>query len=724
MKNRFLILLILTLSVVTSASADEYFNDYSDYTGEVFFTPPSLIEKQKEEQDENASSKERTMPPLKKLRLTVQDKVNEAQEKKTQLAPTNPDDSIYNSDTETSDYVSKEIEENFDEDMMPDGFEADAESIEEHKKTKHFRSKRKENNENNVAEETESIVLDCDNMDYDTDNYCLYATGNVSVDFVKQQTTVKADKITYDRMNNTIKAEGNVKILKHGQTISGDYIFVDMNEENALIEKPETKTAVIEMRAKKGYVYGDKIVQESGTINVDKPFPIYIKPTGAGPQLRQMIIPKEQTLESDMEKGIVKVFAKEIKVTQKGDLETIAIKQTKVKRGKTTIIKIPALKVYTNKNNDYFETNSWELGSYRDLGMYIGPGFVFELPKGSVFKAIPMVNYSSRIGVGALGRFSSGTNKTQLAYGTAKSRILIRGKQKLDDHLYLQYGMNDYMNEWWLGKRRPKYGAALVYERSYGSKDFLLKNLGSQYTHRVDFGYYHDIDKDKHYGELHSSNLGTLRARYMAQASQQLYNYRNEEKQTALSFDIASELSAAVYGTGDTQIIGRVGPRMHLQWKRWMQDLGYYQSTYQDHTPLPVYDAYRYGKSNFYLREYFRLSKYMTIAWFGSINLSGDSYNDYLLQENSFYLSLGPDDIKFNIGYDIVRGNTFFTVEVMTNAQGTQVNYDKLVIKQDKKTQKDKNPGKRTTSDFKNTEKAPVLRHAVVEDIKMVDDVL
>ena len=53
--------------------------------------------------------------------------------------------------------------------------------------------------------------------------------------------------------------------------------------------------------------------------------------------------------------------------------------------------------------------------------------------------------------------------------------------------------------------------------------------------------------------------------------------------------------SAAIYGTGDTQFIGRVGPRVHLQYKNWMQDIGYFISGYSDQTPLPRYDAYRYG---------------------------------------------------------------------------------------------------------------------------------
>ena len=55
------------------------------------------------------------------------------------------------------------------------------------------------------------------------------------------------------------------------------------------------------------------------------------------------------------------------------------------------------------------------------------------------------------------------------------------------------------------------------------------------------------------------------------------------------------------------------------------------------------------------------------------------------LQENSFYFSFGPDDLKFNLGYDFVRENLYCTVEVMMDAKGTKVEYDSLEIKQDKK---------------------------------------
>ncbi|MBR6127201.1 hypothetical protein IKQ21_05900 [bacterium] len=720
--KRLVTALIFTLLASSAAFADFDSETYAEFTGESFFTPPAV-----QDEKENVNKKHKhnaTMPPLKKARIMIKNKCYDRAQKNSQLAPVSPEETIYNQDNSTSEFASKEQVENFDENMMPDGFEADEQSIQDNRKTKFFRGK---NNKNTTAqpEDNENIIMDCDNMDYDTDKYCLYARGNVNVEFVKQGTVVKADLITYDRMNNTIKAEGNVQILKNGQTITGDYIFVDMNEENALIENPVAEMATVEIKAKKGYVYGDKIVEENGSILIDKEFPIEFASQSKGPQMDRVMYPKKQRLETDVKNGLVKIEVKEIKITQKGDLETLRVKSMKLKKGKYTLLKLPALKVYTNKNNDYIETNSWEIGSRRGLGMYVGPGFVFELPKGSVLKAIPMLNYKNRFGVGGVTRFSSGTNLTQAAYGTAEGKFVVQGKQRLDDNLFLQYAVNDYMDEWFLGRRRPKYGVDLVYRKSYSSDNFLLKGHVSRFTHNADFGYFQNIDKDRHFKNLRGGHIGTTRARYMMEASQNFLDYKNEDKLQEFSLALVGQLSSALYGTGDTQFVARIGPRLHTQYKRWAQDVGYFQSVYADDTPMPVYDAYRYGKSNLYAREYFRINRYITLCWFVSLCLSNDSPNNRQFQENAFYISVGPDDFKFNLGYDLIRENTYFVFQMMMDAKGTQIDYDKLEIKQDKKAKhEEKLVDKSEQNVFKNSEKAPVLERAEVENISTVEDVL
>ena len=173
-----------------------------------------------------------------------------------------------------------------------------------------------------IDQENNDIILDCDNVDYDTQNYLVKATGNVSVEFVKQGIRVKAKAITFDRLNNTIMADGEVEINKGSQVITGDYIFVDMNEENALIENPRTTNGTIEIKSRKGYVYTDKVVQEDGSLIVNNSFPINFHSANRGPQIHEMIVPKDQTLSADMANGVIKLKAKDIKIKQKGKPST------------------------------------------------------------------------------------------------------------------------------------------------------------------------------------------------------------------------------------------------------------------------------------------------------------------------------------------------------------------------------------------------------------------
>lgn len=722
MNKKIALTLISSLIITNTAFANYDYLETSDFTGEAFFIPASSIAETKTKSTTSEKKQHGTTPPLKKLRLKIQERAKYRDAINSELAPTAKD--LYDSETtdintETSKYASQDVEESFNEDT---NFESDLMVDDEEdkklsRKEKKAKAKEKQNNE--------EIILDCENVDYDTKNYMIYAKGNVNVRFVKQKTDINADVITFDRINNTIKAEGNVKIIKHGQTVVGDYIFLDLNEENALIENPKTNTANIEIKSKKGYVYSDKIVQEDGSMSVSGNFPIDFKSRKRGPQMSSMLIPKGDTLSQGMEDGLIKVKVQDLKITQKGEHEILSIKKFKLTKGDKTILKLPSVKLYTNQNHDYVENAGWEIGSYRGIGLYTGPGFIFELPKGSVFRAMPLLSYKSGLGVGALGRLNSGTNQTVAAYSTAKDKVIVHGKQELDDNLFVQYGMNSYLDEWFLGRRRPKYGASLIYNKGYSTKDFLLKDHTATFKHRLEGGYFQDLDFDTKFEKIKGSELGTTRFRYMAEGRQNFYEYKNEEKLKAFRLDLISQVSTSVYGTGHTQAIARVAPNIHLQYKRWMQDVGYYFSAYEDNTPMPVFDAYRYGKQAFFIREYLRLNKYLTICWFGNINMTNDAINGRTFQENTFYISVGPDDLKLSLGYDFIRQNLRCLFEVMMDAKGANLEYDTFEIKQVKKAEREKAPAKQKDTSF---EYAPtqtkVLQRAIVEDIKVTEDVL
>lgn len=709
LKNKIIILFILILASTLPVFAIG--EKASDFTGDSFFTDPIIgndgkfipIQSQEEREKEKFNNPNRTIPPVKLIRLKIKAYRYQKEEEK-KLKEKNLDENIENQEA-----VEEEIYE-----------------TEDNKKARNKRAQKAKD-----AQQTQ-ITIDCKHMDYLTETGLMTATGDVLVTFPQQGTTLAADILTFDKNSNKMHADGNVVITKGGQKTYGESIDIDLNEESIFIEKPVTQNPEIKIVAQEGYVQRNIITQVKGTIDVENSAPIDIRTSG-GPDARQymrtMVIPEEEQRHiTDGKSKIFKIKANEIIINSEENLDTLKLRKAEITSGGKTVLKIPRLTVYTNKAHDFVEGSYPELGSRRYLGMYIGPGFVVKLPKGCLLKLIPALTYKEKIGVGGVARFWSATNETQVSYGTSQSKIVVRGEQRLDDNLKFVYASYDYTDDWFLGRRMPKYGGDFIYRKQYVGNP-ISKKYQTTYEHRVSAGYFQDMYEDKYYGALSGNNIGTTRFRYMARLTQPFFSYANEENQFYTSLGINFEGAASLYGTGDTQMIGRVGPNWHIQYRRWMQDIGYLQSAYDDNTPIPVFDAYRYGKSMVYLREYLRVCPYLVLAWQGSVTLTDDTYNDKLFQECSFYASVGPQDIKLNFGYDFVRQNAFINMVLAVDPKGTTVDYEKMVIKNPENFNKQKAKNEALYQAAHELPKKKdsgngILTKAVVEDIKEnIDDI-
>ena len=709
-KNR-IIILILALYMLIINPAFAIGERPSDFVGDSFFGNPIIDEKGQFIPHDDYEAKEReknnnpnkTIPPVKLIRLKIKAyHYAKEEEKQKKLNP----------QEEVTESVANE--EQF--------YETD-----DYKKAKTKREKKAKD-----AAQTQ-ITIDCKHMDYLTETGLMTATGDVLVTFPQQGTTLTADYLTFDKNSNKMHADGNVVITKGGQKTTGESIDIDLNEESIFMEKPVTENPDIKIRAQEGYVQRNIITQIKGTLDIEKSSPLILRTSG-GPDARQymrtMQIPEEEKRYiTDGKSKIFKIKSNEIIINSGENLDTLQLKKAEIISGGKTILKIPSMKLYSNKGHDFVEGNYPELGSRRYLGMYIGPGFIVQLPKGCLLKLIPALTYRNKIGFGGVARFWSATNETQVAYGTSRSKIVVRGEQKLDDNLKLVYASYDYTDDWFLGRRMPKYGADLIYRKAYSTNKLFGENHITTFQNRISAGYFQDMYEDRYFNKLSGNDIGTTRFRYMAQLRQNLFSYKNEEKQFYTSVGLNFEGAATLYGTGDTQMIGRVGPNWHIQYKRWMQDISYLQSAYNDETPIPVFDAYRYGRSNVYLREYLRVCPYLVLAWQGSVCLTDDSPTDRLFQECSFYASVGPQDVKLNFGYDFVRQNAFINMVLAMDPKGTTVDYEKLVVKNPDNFNKLKAKNEalykaaHETKETKDNGKA-ILTKAVVENIKEdIDDI-
>ena len=572
------------------------------------------------------------------------------------------------------------------------------------------------------------VMLDSDDIVYDEVNDEIQAIGSPVLVFPAQKVKLTADKMTYNNSSNVLKAYGNVVLEKDGTFVYGDYVQINMNEENAFMDNVKLKQTNFVVRSRKVSAQDDKTVFDEGYMKSDGSYILNLQTQMIkGQDFTKMILDEDEKSHLSDRVGEVpfRLTAEKITVEGKKEHDTVTVLNGNLYYGDTKLWRFKKFTAHTDKKHSYFEANYPELGSRSRLGMFLGPGYMFDLPNGSVVKAIPFLNYKGELGVGGALKYRSANNITDFMYGSAEDIFVAKGRQRLDDKLYFQYGINSYVNEDFMGQNMAKYAAELYYQDNSVVKDTLTKDLDLRFRHKAGIGYMHNSSWAKYFGNIPSFDTSTTRFKYMASIEQSLFKRKDEENKKLFDLTLVMQGSAAVYGTGDTQFIGRIGPRIHTQYKRWMQDIAYYLSAYDDHTPLALFDTYRYGHSSLHIREALRINKYLSIGWTGNINLSDDAPNGKTFQENAFIFAIGPDDFKLNLGYDFIRQQTYFAFNVAMDMKGSNIEYKKMEIKNPDRIARTNDKAVKLVPTFEEVHAAkfkkqsqPVLKYAEVIDIE------
>lgn len=670
MKKYLIIITLIALFAPQTARSEDIFSspDALDKMQETFYQAPSLQVSKDDDVEKSEESQLRGTPLFKKTRIKITNFIREKDYIRTQ----------------------KRIEKEKAEQAKLEEANEDNNDIEVSSKTEINTTKDENTLEltGGVREHVtpKEVQLDADNIDFDGQTGDVIATGSPVMFFPPQKTTIKADKLVYNTESNILKAIGNVEVIKDGNTIYGDFLQINMNEETSMMDNVKTDAGYLKVTARTSQMDEKTLTLFNGKMESENSYILRLESDMiSGINFNNMIISDDQksSLSDAIGETAVHIKAKDVIVNAKKDHDTLTLKKAQVSYGDVDLFNIPSITIHTNKKHSFFEANYPEFGSIGQLGMFAGPGFVFDTPLqgGSTLKAIPIINSKSGIGVGGMLKYMSPTNQTMFAYGSAADTFVLRGMQHLDDKLYLQYGMNSYMDEGFLGPRMAKYDAELIYRDTSVLRDFIGKNKDLSFIQRAGIGYMQNTKFDNMDEKFAKNDTATMRMRYMASANQSLFKYLNRENQKAVDLGVSLQGSAAVYGTGDTQFIGRIGPYAKTQYKRWMQDVYLFFSAYQDGTPMQMYDSYRYGHSNLMIREAFRICKYLSVAWAGSFALADDAPNGKFMQENTFIVAVGPDDVKLQLGYDWLREQTYFAIVVAMDMKGSTLEYDKMVIK-------------------------------------------
>lgn len=538
------------------------------------------------------------------------------------------------------------------------------------KKQKHVQKTIKKSKQTQKVEEpqepTENILVDSDTIEYFPERAEFEALGNAKVTFPEQHSQLNADKIIFNHDTNYIKAYDNVVLVRDGEKVYGDYMHINLNDENALIKNPDLRRMNIRIKAKTGNVYEAKTEALDGTANfIDKGMFKFISRSVFG--LEEPVIEdsfkKEYFLKEKYDnKWTIKCNKIVIDSSKDRDVATIYNADMYLKDKK--VARTGKIKVFTDKKQSYVETNMIELGAMRNLGSYVAPSYVFQTPFGTTLKLGPALTLGGDLGFGAIGRFMSESNRTEFGYGSSKSKFVLRGRQDLTEHTYLEYGINSYINEWFQGGRMPQHSIQLINQREYVLKDL----ADTRFENRFSVGYAKDWNRD----------FSTMRARWQTQTSKDVFEYKNEEKQFGFKLGAAVQSTATLYGTGDTYGMIRVGPTLKTQYKNWQQYIAYYQGAEAGNSPM-LFDRFYYGKSSLMLGESLRVNKYLTLMYSGVIALASTP-NNKMLQENRFWVALGPDDFKILLGYDAYRQSTVFGVDMAIGTDNSDVEFKRLIL--------------------------------------------
>ena len=536
----------------------------------------------------------------------------------------------------------------------------------------------------NPAPAKKEITIDSKELEYFDDTGELEAAGNVVINSGPDN-TVTSDRAVYDKNSNIIKLFGNV-ILRRGENVaSGEYMVIDLNEENALMDAPTIAVGpLIRIRAQEAYAYTDRFEAVNGSVELAKKIEMCLKSSRFNSYDKMLIQDEDVSFDLKKERlSSYKIKAKEIIIEPKKDHDSLILKNADLYYKKLKVVTLGSLELFSDKEMNYTEVNvPIDVGSLDDFGTYFGMGYIFKLPTGASLKVSPALVYDHEIGIGVLGSLKTKRLTLDAAWATSSENLILDGEYKIIGPLRAEFGRHAYKDEWFLGSNRAGHIAQLVYDDSYRVKD-----LDANFRHRITAGYASDYVA-KHQED---NNDGTMRLRGQSELSKNLFKVSNKEQDMSLEMGIFGQTAATVYGTGETTALVRGGPWIHSRVKNWKSNIAYAFGGFHGKSPFE-FDEYTYGKSSFSIDESLMLTKHLSIGYRGTISPLKDNSDNDLFTENRFYVIAGPDDIKVAFSYDTIRENAYLDFMFLLGTDNTGITYEKLTIKDPDKLRK-KEPG-------------------------------
>jgi lipopolysaccharide export system protein LptA len=362
---------------------------------------------------------------------------------------------------------------------------------------------------------------------------------------------------------------------------------------------------------------------------------------------------------------------------------------------KPFVFKNKKLPLYASPSTDfgYNETTKMltylgpETGYYADYGgFYYGPGFNTRALYGWL-KVSPILTYgggqrlgysnnaatevSPSAGLGVLARYRAQKTYADFGYSSTIQEPIALARYNLshDERFRLRASVNQFYNNGFYGLERPKYSGEVQFrDNHYLNEQWVLRSYASAGVYKDNFF----PNRNSKFPALPSQAEPLFTSRIQLQnqliTAKPLF-YVSDKASMGLLFQDRVNL----YGNGQAFANVQGGPYVNLLLGPLFNQFTYTYGKSFGKSPF-VFDRYIGGRSNLYSINALDLSKYITIGATHSLNLNRDNDRDKLVIDKSFFVSIGPKNLRFSMGVNPVQKRSFFGL--LINPEGGQLSMD------------------------------------------------
>ncbi len=545
--------------------------------------------------------------------------------------------------------------------------------------------KLEEANDNMLLKGTVQIVAD--DTEYDQQKNTFLGTGNAIATIAGQDARLEADMILYDQNTEMLDARGNVKIVRQGQVSTGSSFKFQVNKDEYLITSPDTEIQGTQVIARTGYGTKDGIRFRQGTLELDQPIHVHRNSFNGTLSSMQDAAYKDLHPDAYVNENSSFVFkARKMVYERYKESGNLTIFGGKMMFGKFGV-PVGKLNATVGKESSVtFPVTPFISNNIMVGGINVGPMFNTALPKGRVFSWAPLVQYGGRntsgtntnlngnVGAGFRLAFRGKKMSANLAYGSVSNLLVGDVRYNINPNSMFQAGINRFIPNGLFGSQRARAIAEFVDIRGIGNVPF-VQGL----SFRSSAGWASDapslLNTTPEYKQLFNVTSNNITNGYRLQeqvmtSSHPFFSVGNQR--VGATMNLFGGAAGRGYSTGDTMLMGQVGPILNLNLDRFRLQTSVMKTAVRGQSPF-VFDQFIQGSKSAQLGGDVKVCRWLAIG--GNL---GYNLDNKLYYQKGITAAIGPEDFKFLVSHDTIRGINRFGFDFM---YGQPIPFNKLIMK-------------------------------------------